>query len=577
MKPAAFSIEIQSLIEQLAAPVRDGIGGVFANLTKHIGEQDKHIGEQDKRIKEQEKRIAILEEQRRLDALARFSSKADRLNSLNPNQIELLLEEPGLNEAEVAAILAEPPVATEAASSSAAEAGVKSKRYKKKHSGREQLPAHLRRVDIVIDIPPAALPDGTLPKELCREVTERLAVQPAEYDVERIITVSYIFPGQSDKGVLRGAGPASLIFKSMLGPSVVIDFIISKYADHLPIYRKVMALERDHGIILSYATADRAVIDTAALGIPLAKAILCELIGSDYIQADETRIPVMDLTVKGKTATGYMWTYSHPCGQVVYVYHPGRGGKYARSDLAGFSGWLQSDGYQVYQSLAALFGETVRHCACLSHVRRKFVEIIRVNKDVAGFSAIVATATALVARIGELYAIERQLKESGADADTRKKVRAERSLPIFDLLVSEMNAAAQDENLLPGSALAKACRYALHLRPQLRRSLENGITEIDNNRCEQSIRPIALGRKNWLHIGSPTAAPSVAAIMSVVESCKRMGINVRTYLSDVLPQLAAALPDKVADLAATLTPAKWLAARTPAAPAAEPAPGENPT
>ena len=140
-----------------------------------------------------------------------------------------------------------------------------------------------------------------------------------------------------------------------------------------------------------------------------------------------------------------------------------------------------------------------------------------------------------------------------------------------------MNAAAQDENLLPGSALAKACRYALHLRPQLRRSLENGITEIDNNRCEQSIRPVALGRKNWLHIGSPTAAPSVAAIMSVVESCKRMGINVRTYLNDVLPQLAAALPDKVADLAATLTPAKWLAARTPAAPAAEPAPGENPT
>jgi len=97
------------------------------------------------------------------------------------------------------------------------------------------------------------------------------------------------------------------------------------------------------------------------------------------------------------------------------------------------------------------------------------------------------------------------------------------------------------------------------------RSLENGITEIDNNRCEQSIRPIALGRKNWLHIGTPCAAPSVAAIISVVESCKRMGINVRTYLSEVLPRLAAAHPERVAPLAATLTPAKWLAARTPAA------------
>lgn len=141
---------------------------------------------------------------------------------------------------------------------------------------------------------------------------------------------------------------------------------------------------------------------------------------------------------------------------------------------------------------------------------------------------------------------------SQAGHATREEVRAARSVPLFDKLMSELNTAALDENLLPGSALAKACDYALRLRAQLRRSLENGITEIDNNRCEQSIRPIALGRKIWLHIGAPGASPSVAAIISVVESCKRMGINVRTYLSEVLPRLAA-----------TLTPAKWLAARPP--------------
>ena len=566
MNTAAFSTDIQPLIDQLAEPVRDGISALFAKLTLHIDKQQRHISEQ-------EKRIAILEEQRRLDALARFASKADRLRDLHPNQIELLWEEPGLNEAEVDAILAQPPAVPQA-EAPAAEVPVKTKRYKNKaHPGRDQLPAHLRREDILIDEPPAPLPGGILPKELRRDVTERLAVIPAEYYVERIVTVSYIFPGQPDQGVHRGGGPASLIFKSILAPSVVIDFVISKYADHLPVYRQVMALERDYDIALSYPTADRAVIETAALAIPLSEAMLRELIAGDYIQADETRVPVMDLRVKGKTATGYMWTYSHPLGQVVFRYHPGRGGKYARGDLEGFAGWFQTDGYQVYQSLTEFFGETVRHCACLSHVRRKFVEIVRANKDVAGFSTIVTTAAALVARIGELYTIERQLKEAGADADTRKKVRAERSLPLFDLLVTEMNLAARDENLLPGSALAKACRYALHLRPQLRRSLENGITEIDNNRCEQSIRPIALGRKNWLHIGSPAAAPSVAAIISVVESCKRMGINVRTYLSDVLPRLAAAHPDNLANIAATLTPVNWLAARTQAA---TPAPGENP-
>jgi transposase len=525
--------------------------------------------------RDQERRIAILEEQRRLDALARFASKAERLRNLNPGQLELLFEEPGLNAAEVNAVLEQPPVAPQA-DASADEAPGKTKRYTNKaHCGRETLPAHLRREDILIDAPPAPLPGGILPKELRRDTTERLAVIPAEYYVERITTVSYIFPAQPDKGVHRGGAPASLTFKSILAPSVVLDFVIAKYADHQPVYRQVMALERDYGIVLSYPTVDRAVIDAASFALPLADAMLRELIAGDYIQADETRVPVMDSRIKGKTATGYLWTYGHPRGQVVYRFHPGRGGKYARGDLDGCAGWLQSDGYQVYQSLSACFGEAVRHCACLSHVRRKFVEIVRANKDVAGFSAIVTTATALVARIGELYAIERQLKQSGADANTRKAVRAERSLPIFDLLVREMDAVVRDENLLPGSALAKACSYALKLRVQLRRSLENGVTEIDNNRCEQSIRPVALGRKNWLHIGSPSAAPSVAAIISVVESCKRLGIHVRTYLSDVLPRLAAAPPDQAAALAATLTPVKWLAAQTAAQPAAANVRGGN--
>ena len=565
---AALSSDIHPLLDQLAEPVREGISALFADLTLLVEKQRRLIIDQ-------EKRITILEEQRRLDALARFASKADRLRDLNPNQLELLLREPGLNEAEVNSIMAQPPAAPqadaagEAGAESAEEAPVKTKRYKNKmHSGRDALPAHLRREVILIDEPPAPLPGGILPKELRRDVTERLTVIPAEYYVEQIITVSYIFPGQPDQGVHRGEAPGSLTFKSLLAPSVVIDFVISKYADHLPVYRQIMALERDYGISLSYPTVDRAVIDAAALTLPLSDAMLRELIAGDYIQADETRVPVMDSRVKGKTATGYLWCYCLPGGQVIYRYHPGRGGKYARSDLAGFAGWFQSDGYQVYQSLSAFFGETVRHCACLSHVRRKLVEIVRANRDIAGFSNVVDTAAALVGRIGEIYEIERQLKEAGADTDMRKTVRAERSLPIFDQLIREMNAVILEEKVLPGSALAKACRYAVKLRAELRRSLENGVTEIDNNRCEQSIRPIALGRKNWLHIGSPDAAPSVAAIISVVESCKRMGINVRDYLSDVLPRLAAVPPDQIADLAATLTPTKWQAARTAAATAA---------
>ena len=279
MNAAALTSEIQPLIAQPAEPVRAGIDALIAKLTRHIGGQEKHIGGQ-------EKRIAILEEQRRLDALARFASKAGRIRDLNPNQLELPALEPGLNEAEREAVLAETP-AQQQAEAPAIEAQVKAKRYKRKaHPGREPLPAHLRREDILIDEPPAALPGSLPPQELRRDTTERPAVVPAEYCVERITTVSYIFPGQPDKGVHRGAGPAARLPKSIPGPPVAIDFVIAKYAGHQPVYRLVMALSRESGIELSYPTADRAVIDTAAPAIPLADARWSELIAGDYIQAD---------------------------------------------------------------------------------------------------------------------------------------------------------------------------------------------------------------------------------------------------------------------------------------------------
>ena len=557
----AISSRIQPLMEQLDGTVRTELASVFEQCSKVIAEQQEHI-------REQQRRIAILEEHRRLEALARFASKADRIAQIHPSQLELLANEPGLTETELDAVV-DQPAEEKKKEAPAVEAMAKSVRYlTKPHAGRGALPAHLRRVDILIDEPPAPLPDGTLPRELRRDVTERLAMVPAEYYVERITTVSYCYPGNAAGGVHHGAAPASLLPKSVLGPMVVIAMTVSKYADHQPVYRQVMALQRDHGIEISYPTADRAVITTAGLATYIADAQLEELIAGDYIQADETRIQVMDRNVKGKTATGYLWTYSHPKGQVVYRYHPGRGGKHARDDLRSFKGWLQSDGYQVYQSIAGLFGEDVKHCACMAHVRRKFVEIVRANRDAAGFSVIVDNAAALVARIDELYGIERKMKEKNASAEEREAERAERSLPLFDALMSEMNRVAMDPDLLPGSGLSRACAYALRLRSELRRSFINGVTEIDNNRCEQSIRPVALGRKNWLHVGSQGAAPSGAAIMSLVESCKRMGINPRNYLEDVLPQLAAAHPDKVAELAKTLTPTRWQAARASVATAA---------
>ena len=281
------SSRLQPLMEQLDGTMRTQLTSVLEQLSKVIADQQKHIGEQQKHIREQERRIAILEEQRRRDALARFASKADRIAQLHPAQLELLALEPGLTQTELDAAL-DQPAEEKQAEAPAVEAMAKSIRYRTRpHAGRGPLPAHLRRVDILIDEPPAPLPDGTQPCELRRDVTERLAMVPAEYYVERITTVSYCYPGNAAAGVHRGAAPSSLLPKSVLGPAVVIGMTVAKYADHQPVYRQVMALQRDHGIGISYATADRAVITAAALAVHVADAQLEELIAGDYVQADE--------------------------------------------------------------------------------------------------------------------------------------------------------------------------------------------------------------------------------------------------------------------------------------------------
>ena len=552
MPPTLENPPLKVLLKGLAEPQR-------AALFSFITTQAERITTQAERIAEQEKRILILEEYRRLEALARFASKADKIAALPSNLQELFAAEPGLSQVEVDAALDQPAAETEA-EAAGLEKLVKQKRYKiKPHPGRAAFPPHLPRVDHLIDQAPAPLADGTLPVVFLREVSERLNVTPASYFVERTTTVSYRFPNQPGAGIHRGPAQEALTFKSSLAPALVIEFLLHKYADHSPLYRQVLALERDHGIVLAYPTVDRQVINTAALGIPLADAILAEIIASQYLQADETKIPVMDPAVKGKTASYYLWTYSHPRGGVVYRVRPGRGGKYVIEDLAGFRGKLQSDGYQVYQTLTKLFEGRVTHYACLAHVRRKFTDIVRANQAHLASSSIVASARLIVDRIGEIYLIEQSLKTAGADHAQRQQTRSELSLPLFDALITQLNKVCQDPDLLPGGALARACRYTLKLRAPLRRILENGETEIDNNRCGQSIRPIAPGRKNWLHVGSPQAAPSVAAIISVVETCKRIGVNVHDYLRSVLPQLAMAAPDQRATLAATLTPQKWKA------------------
>jgi hypothetical protein len=222
----------------------------------------------------------------------------------------------------------------------------------------------------------------------------------------------------------------------------------------------------------------------------------------------------------------------------------GRGRDGPAAFLKGFRGTLQSDGYSAYADL----GASIVHAGCMAHVRRGFVEAGKV-------SPLDPLPPEVLGQIGLLYAVENEARQTAATPQQRLALRQSRSLPVMNALKERLWAIRQKTS--PGCALAKAIDYALGQWSRLEVYLRDGHIEIDNNWCEGAIRPLALGRKNWLHIGSEDAGPKVAAIASIVETCRRLDINLRQYLADVLPKLAGGTTSQIAHL----TPTAWKSSR----------------
>ena len=277
--------------------------------------------------------------------------------------------------------------------------------------------------------------------------------------------------------------------------------------------------------------------------IPMVAAMRRELISGSYIQADETPVDVQTREGRGKNHQAYLWQYSRPGGIVVFDFRLGRGRDGPKRFLGHFEGILQTDGYAAYDQIG---GPRMVHAACWAHARRQFFEAVRLNpRD--------PVATPIVARMDELFAIDAEARRRVIGLTGRQALRQERAKPLLEDIRSKIEAA--QSMALPASALSKACQYALTLWRKLTRFLEYPELELSNNLAENSMRPVALGRKNWIHIGSPQAGPKVAAILSVVESCRRLKLPVRDYLATVLPGFADLPIHHLQDL----TPAAWVA------------------
>jgi transposase len=413
------------------------------------------------------------------------------------------------------------------------------KAAKKRRTNRGALPAHLPRIESLVDLEDKTCPccRGQLHK-IGEDVSERLDVVPAQFRVLVVRRPKYACRACEDV-VVQSPAPARLIEGGLPTEATIAQVLVSKYADHLPLYRQAQIFARQ-GVALDRSTLADWVGRAAWHLRPVHERLLTHVRASTKIFADETTAPVLD-PGRGRTKTGQIWAYARddrPWGgsdppTVVYVYAPNRKSEQPMAHLAGFAGVLQVDGYAGYRALAQK--GAVQLAFCWAHVRRRFYELAA-----AGPAPIASEA---LERIATLYAIEKDIR--GRSAEERRAIRQEKTLPLLvDLepwLRSKLALISQK------SKLAEAIRYALSRWEGLTRFVDDGRIEMDSNIVERSMRPIALNRKNALFAGSDGGGEHWAIVASLIETCKLCTVDPQAYLTDALTKIANGHPNRDID------------------------------
>jgi transposase len=503
--------------------------------------QQKQLISQRSELEYAQLKIRVLEERLRKQRIERYGKHSETLSDL---QLELLDLEPGVSSEEVEAESQREPLPKENGAETS-EQQPDSKR-RRKHPGRNELPSHLERVEQVIACAAGQCVCGQCGKQttvIGYEETEVLDVRPAEYYVRVIKREKRACRKCEEQGVQTAAVPERIQPKSVLSDNVIIDLLVSKYADAKPLYRQQATIRRDAGIDLALSTLDDTVLYAGELLVSIAGAMKRELLAGTYIQADETPVGVQTHDKRGRNHQGYLWQYGSPGKGVVFDFRMGRDREGPKLFLGKFDGLLQTDGYKAYDKIG---GPRLVHAACLSHARRKHIDAVKVNaKDVESARA--------VALMDELFAIDRLAREKQMSHAERHELRLEHVPEVLDKLRAQLLAIKK--TALPKSVAGQAANYTLSLWAKLTVFQKHPELELSNNLAENSMRPVAIGRRNWLHLGSKEAGPKIAAIFSVVESCRRLNIPIRRYLADTLPGLANRSIQSLADL----TPAAYAA------------------
>ena len=406
-----------------------------------------------------------------------------------------------------------------------------------------RLPEHLPVIEEVIEPEPVK----QKPQDwrcIGQEISEQLDYEPARFLRRRIIRKKYVHRTEVDGVPVIAPLPERLLDRSLPAPGLLAHILVSKYCDHLPLYRQEQIYAQRHQVPLSRQTLARWVELAADWLKPIYEQIRTGVMAGGYVQVDETPIDYLE-PANGKTKQGYLWTGSRPGGEVFFHWETSRAAACLDNLIpATFTGTIQCDGYVAYRAFANRRGQTIELAGCWAHVRRKFHEALEASPRLASW---------LLGQIQQLYRVETNLRTHQAGPRLRAAVRASESRPVVKRIERALLKLKASKRQLPQSLLGTAIDYALGQWRTLEIYLADGRVEIDNNLVENAIRPTAIGKKNWLFVGEADAGQRSAIIYTVIETCRRQGLNPYQYLRDVLSRL----PNMTNHQIPEVIPANW--------------------
>jgi transposase len=508
-----------------------------ADLLQQIRERDVRIKAQEEELQRVQQENELLREKLHRLAQRLFGKKSEQLSE---SQLQLLFQEmhsPGPAEGKGSG-----PETAETAAPRPSAAPSRERRERK-----PRLPEHLPVLEKVI-VPEVVKACPQQWRQIGEEVTERLDYEPARFLRVRTVRPKYVRRADEDARPLIAPLPPCILERSLATPGLLAQILVAKYCDHLPLYRQECIYRTRHGVELSRQTMAEWVGVAADWLRLIYEHIGKSVFATGYVQSDETPVRYLE-PGHGKTRTGYFWTCSAGRDGVIFHWQTSRAATCLEEVIpVDFRGIVQCDGYAAYRTFAQRRGEAIKLAGCMAHVRRKFYEAREQAPRMAAW---------LLGQFQQLYAAEASLRESRAGPKLREAMRASASRPIMERLHRVLLRLKARRRYLPRSLMGVAIDYTLSQWPLLLVFLTNGRIEIDSNLVENAIRPTALGKKNWLFIGEADAGERSAIIYTIIENCRRRGIDPYSYLRDVFTRLPATTNWQVKEL----TPEAWQKAR----------------